>query len=45
MLVLSKNMEDGVEYGKVVKEFKDCDILIDGVVLNEYISKKNILRM
>ena len=45
IVIISKNVEDGVESGTTIQHLKDCGVSIKGVVLNEYSFKKNILKM
>jgi capsular polysaccharide biosynthesis protein len=45
MVVISKNVEDGVEAGRTIAQLAECGVSVNGVILNEYSAKKCILRM
>lgn len=45
IVVILKNIEDGVTSGKYIQQLQELGIKVFGVILNEYYAKKPVLRM
>lgn len=45
LIVVSKDVEDGVETGKKIRQLQEIGVKVSGIIMNEYHDKKIMLKM
>jgi len=45
LIVVSKDVEDGVETGKKIRQLQEIGVRVSGIIMNEYHDKKIMLKM